>query len=304
MGESHAAHYLQRLLREPGPYRRRWQARAERLHEREINQAAVCSVLSEYLWNSGEAPETDHELARRLRDKVSRALRGEVLTATTLRWFIDAFDVRPADADRLWGLLSGSNSAILVQSAQNGSPLPFADPRPASHRTLTVHEHHYLGADGLPSRHRTLQVIEALVDGLSRHTYRFDTDALSIEVLQGGQIDEELRSLPGGFFEAAIALADPLPRGQTTTIEYLTRFHYRTPPPPEFRRGTVRQIENVDLRVQFHPQRPPRQVWWGQWESTDGPLLHQIAVPLDSSLTAQRFLDSMEGTVVGFHWEW
>lgn len=304
MGESQAAHYLQRLLREPGPYRRRWQARAERLNEHEINQAAVCSVLGEHLWDSGEAPETDRELPRRLRDKVSRALRGEVLTATTMRWFIDAFDVRPADADRLWGLLDGSDSAILVPAAETPAVVPFTDHRPASHRTLTVHEHHYLGADGLPSKHRTLQVIEALVDGLARHPYRVDTDALSIEVLQGGSIDGGLHRLPGGFFEASIALADPLSRGQTTTIEYLTRFHYSAPPPPEFRRGATRRIDNLDLRVQFHPQRPPRKVWWAQWRGTDGPLLHQTVVPLDSSLAAQRYLDSIEGTVVGFHWEW
>lgn len=296
MGEHHAAGYLQRLLREPGPYRRRWQMKAERVSPSGlINQAAVCSVLSEHLWDSGEVPESDHELPRRLRDRVSRALRGEVLTAVTLRWFIAAFGIRAADAERLWALLSGSDAAVLIRGSESGSAaVPGTGTQPPLHRTLAVHEHHYLGPDGLPSRHRTLQVIEALVDGLSHYPYRCDTDALAVEVLQGGSIDDTLHRLPGGFFETEITLADPLPRGQTSTIEYLTTFHYRTAPPAEFRRGASRLVESVDIRVQFHSQKLPRRVWWGRWRSTDGPLTQRIAVSLDS----------IEDTVVGFLWEW
>ena len=31
-----------------------------------------------------------------------------------------------------------------------------------------MHDHHYLDAEGMPSRHRTIQVIEALVDDVDR----------------------------------------------------------------------------------------------------------------------------------------
>lgn len=304
MGEHHAADHLYQLLREHGAYRRRWQVRAERLRlGGVVNQAAVCSVLSEYLWDAGEVPETDRDLPRRLRDRVSRALRGEVLTAATLRLFINAFDVKPSDADRLWTLLSGSQSLILVRQDARPSP-PATAAEPVRHRTVALHEHHYVGADGLPLRHRTLQVVEALVDGFRRYPYRCDTDALAVDVLQGGWFEGAVRRLPGGFFAADIVLNDPLARGQTTTIEYVTTFHYRTPPPREFRRGAMRRVDNVDILVRFHPECLPNAVWWGEWESADGPLLRRVPVALDSSHAVHRYLGSIEGIVVGFLWEW
>ena len=52
-------------------------------------------------------------------------------------------------------------------------------------KTLSLHDHHYLGPDGLPDRHRVIHVIEALVDGVDRVPYRADTNALTVEVGQG-----------------------------------------------------------------------------------------------------------------------
>ena len=48
----------------------------------------------------------------------------------------------------------------------------------------------------------------------------------------------------------------------------------------------------------------PRNVWWAVWDGVAGPVIDQQSVALDSQYSAQRFLRSIENTVVGFHWEW
>jgi hypothetical protein len=58
-------------------------------------------VITEFLWNNGERPDTDTRLSRRLKDLVHRALRGKGMPEQTLDWFIDAFDMAPRDARRL-----------------------------------------------------------------------------------------------------------------------------------------------------------------------------------------------------------
>lgn len=89
------------LLLDPA-CRRRWQSRAARHHYGRINQAGVAQVLAEWMWDSGEAPESDLQLPRRLKDRVSRALSGECLPPPTLHAFIEAFQIPDPVADRLW----------------------------------------------------------------------------------------------------------------------------------------------------------------------------------------------------------
>lgn len=88
-----ASSYLYELLVRPGKYRKLWELRVDRPGSRPVNEAAVARVLAEYLWEVGERSDTDTELLRRLRDRVSRALAGSVLSAETLRWFVEAFDI-------------------------------------------------------------------------------------------------------------------------------------------------------------------------------------------------------------------
>jgi hypothetical protein len=65
--------------------------------------------LSDYLSQLGE-PDSEDRLTepRELKDRVARALTGEVLSAQTLRYFIEAFQMNDVDADRLWSLLIGT----------------------------------------------------------------------------------------------------------------------------------------------------------------------------------------------------
>ena len=71
----------------------------------------------------------------------------------------------------------------------------------------------------------------------------------------------------------------------------------------QYRRAAMRRAENFDFRVEFHPDRLPREVWWAVWDGVDGDV---IADPfaLDSQHSVHRFMRSLERTVVGFHWVW
>ena len=116
------------------------------------------------------------------------------------------------------------------------------------HRTVPVHERHFLGADGLPTRHETRQVIEATQDGLDRYPYRFDTDALTVEVGRGySGLVGPLYHVDAGVYAVDIALEKPLRQAQTTTLEYTTTFHYRSAPNPEFRRAARERIDGVNI---------------------------------------------------------
>ena len=172
-------------------------------------------------------------------------------------------------------------------------------------RTLSLHDHHYLGPDGLPVRHRVIHVIESLVDGLDRVPYRADTSAPTVEVGQGfsGLAGQVHQPMPG-LFVVDMMLSRPLAAGETATLEHWTSFHYTEPPPREFRRIVQYSVENLDIRVEFHPARLPSEVVWAVWDGMDGPIAEREPVALDTQFAVHRYLRLAEKTVVGFHWDW
>ena len=180
------------------------------------------------------------------------------------------------------------------------------------HRTLSVHDHHYVGPDCLPSRTRTLQVIEAITDDVGRIPYIYNTEALTIELIQGCTgLRARLTEVTSGFYATEMLLVRTLGLGETLTLEYVTSFTYEPVQAGEmsgdlrqYRRAVRRRMENVDIRVEFDPRTLPRHVWWAVWDGVAGPVIDQESVALDSQNSAQRFLRSIENTVVGFHWEW
>ncbi|HYK66510.1 MAG TPA: hypothetical protein VEV45_01095, partial [Streptosporangiaceae bacterium] len=64
------------------------------------------------------------------------------------------------------------------------------------------------------------------------------------------------------------------------------------------------QVDNLDMRIEFHPDKLPRWVWWAHWDGGDGRVLEREAVSLDSQHSVHRYLRSLEKTVVGFYWRW
>ena len=276
-----------------------------------INQLAVSDVLARY--QSGAVGPAPGVQPHQLKDTVSRALSGLLLSKPALELFIAAFGFSAEEADRLRKLWNGSGS-IRVLSGSHAVP-PQAEQSiqealgPRRHQTLTMHDHVYVDAEGRIARTRTMQVIEASAPETDRIPYLYDTSSLTVEAGEGcAGLSGDLRQLGDDVFATEILLARPLGLGETTTIEYTTTFRYPgnldDQSERQYRRGALASLENFDLRIEFHPGRLPAGVWWATWDGVDGPLLTQEPVQLDSLNAAQRYLRSLQRTVVGFHWCW
>jgi hypothetical protein len=312
-GRQAAASYLRELLYRPGRYRRLWEQHAVRIRAGEINQLAVAETLASYLWNNPRAAGHGDVVAHQLKDTVARSLTGRLLSRGTLSMFIDAFGFTEQEADRLWRLWEGTG-AISVLPGESVMPSEStaavaAVLGPRRHQTVSLHDHVYVGFDGRLSATRTLQVVEALVDGLQSIPYLYDTNAITLETGQGcGDPSGSLYPIRAGLYATDIPLAKVLARGETLTLEYLTSYSYPGKPddPDErmFRRAAMGRLENLDLRVEFHPGRLPAGIWWAVWDGVQGDIGKQERVSLDRQHSVHRYLRSLEQAVVGYHWSW
>ena len=312
-GRRAAARYLAELLLRPGRYRRLWEKFAERTRPGEINQLAVAEALAHHLWNFPRAASDADVLPRQLKDTVARALSGRLLSRSTLTLFIDTFGFSDEEALRLWRLWQGSG-AISVLSGPRAMPSDkmaevAAVLGPRRHQTVSMHDHVFVGADGRMDRTRTLQVVEATADGLDRIPYIYDTNTLALEVGPGcAKPTGPLCQIREDVFTIDIPLAKSLSVGETMTLEYWTVYHYPgdldDPRECEFRRAALSRLENFDMRVQFHPDKLPAEIWWSVWDGVDGNPIESEAVTPDSQLSVHRYMRFLERTVIGFRWSW
>jgi hypothetical protein len=311
-GRQAAGRYLRELLLRPGRYRQLWESRAERTRPGSINHLAVADVLAHHLWDSPRAAGSSDVLARQLKDTVGRALSGRLLSRSTLALFVAAFGFTPQEENRLWRLWRGAGRITVLagpRAMRSGAAAQVAGVLgPRRHQTVSLHDHVYVGADRKPSRTRTLQVVEAIVDGLDSIPYLYDTSALTLELGQGcAGPPGPFRSV-GGVFVTDIPLTRTLSLGETLTLEYWTTYQYpgdpADPAEREYRRAVMNTLENFDVRIEFHPDEVPAAVWWAVWDGMEGPVLDQELVTPDSQHSVHRYLRSLERSVVGFHWSW
>jgi hypothetical protein len=291
--------YLADLLTHQQAYRSRWERQVLQRPSTTPTQAAIARVVAGYLVEADERRDTVG-LHRQLKDRVARAFNREAVSAETLGWIIGAFDMADEHAARLWAMFDGSKKAGFVTGGW-----PPAGERLVGQgcQTVSLHELHTLGHDGRPVSHRTIQVVRATVDGLTSYLYRFDTNAADVQVIRGGRAGT-VRDLGQGLHGVDIAFNAALSVGETVSLEYLTRFRYQQPPPPEFRRAVLRRVDNLEMRVQFHPHRPPAHVWWACWHSLEGAPGERELVQVDDELAVHRYLDGVEQAIVGFLWDW
>lgn len=295
---------LRRLLLKQ-PYRSAW-VRYERQRERhdDVHQKAVVEVLKRFIDRHRDDERYRDVSLSSLPQRVSRALRGEVLSTTTIQLFADAFQIHEDDAACVWRLYEGTEKIRLLIGASAVAPEKAAALVLGKYRTRSVQEHHYLGQDGLPAWHHTQQVIEATADQLDRYSYRFDTNALTVEVQEGGTPAGPVYHVQDEVYAVDILLDEPLSLGEAAPLSYLTLFHYEQAPKCEFRRAARRRIEDIGIRVEFHPSKLPQAVWWAVWDGIDGEITEREAFRLRAGKYVYRHLDSIENTVVGFTWEW
>jgi hypothetical protein len=308
-----ASDYLQQLLLKPGAYRQSWEQYVSRERRGTINQLAVAEVIARHLWSSPRTPADESITPHKLKDTVSRALTGRLLSQPALSLFIAAFGFSEHEAGRLWRLWNGS-ATIGVLSGSHAVPMQAEREvtevlGPRRHQTLSLHDHVYVGADGRVERARSLHVIEATAQGVDRIPYLCDTNVLTLEVTQGGkELSGDVRQIADDVFSTDILLARTLDLGETITLEYWITYRYpgdaADPAEREFRRACMRHTENLDMRVEFHPERLPARVWWARWDGIEGGVLDREAVTLDSEHSAHRYIRSLDKTVAGFYWEW
>lgn len=302
-GRRQAGMYLRELL--DGPYRDRW-ARAElalRSRSGGPHQAAIARVLAAHLWENPRRPEDRCLDPEKLKDLVSRALAGKVLSRPTVQLFVDAFEMNNEHTTVLWRQWEGVELARVVLG--DLPPLRESTTEPPRYQTISLHEFHYLGADGRPASHRTIQDIRSLEDGLTTHRYTFDTQEAEVERVQGG-LPGEPYPLRGSLWAVDLTLPRTLDRGEMTSMEYLTRFHYSTDVEPVFRRVAHHRFEKVVIRVEFHPDRLPHRIWWTEWvdyREPDDRIAHRQRVELDAENAVYHCLDVVERAVIGFTWE-
>jgi hypothetical protein len=308
-----AAAYLRELLLRPGRYRRRWEQYAERSRPGQVNQLAVAEVLARYRWSHPRAEGDAELLPRQLKDTVLRAISGRMLSRSTLALFTEAFGFSEAEAERLRRLWSGSARISVLTGPRAMPPEMMAEAAgilgPPRYQTLSLHDHISVGPEGLITRARELKVIEATADGLDRIPFMHDTDALTLEVGQGCKgVSGYRHQLGNGVYTTDILLAKELSLGETLTLEYWNTYHYLADQADtresEYRRAVMRRVENVDIRVEFHPECLPKEVWWAVWDGLEGDIHSQEPVTMDSQHSVQRYMRFIERTVVGFHWAW
>jgi hypothetical protein len=309
-----AAAYLRELLLRPGRYRRRWEQYAERSRPGQVNQLAVAEVLARYRWSHPRSEGDSDVLARQLKDTVLRAMSGRMLSRATLSLFVEAFGFSDMEAEQLRRLWAGTSRIGVLSGPRAVQPDVMADVAgvfgPPTSQTVSLHDHVNVGAEGVITRCRTLKVIEAIADGVDRVPFIHDTDLLTVEVGQGCRgVSGYLQPVRGDLYTTDILLAKELGLGETLTLEYWSSYHYfasdrMDEKKRQYRRGAMGRMENFDIRVEFHPDRLPRQVWWAVWDGIDGDVINQESVSLDSQHSAHRYMRFLERAVVGFHWAW
>ena len=267
-----------------------------------INIDAVARVVAAYLTVHGDSSTTH----RAINDTVRRALDGTTLTAKTVNAFIAAFEMSESEATRLLCLLSGTATDVVIGELAppvSGLGQPLA--RPPLYQTVQLHEFHHLGPDGRPSHHRTVQEIRALVDNVTTHHYRFDTSEVVVERVLGGTPGKPYY-VAGEIWAVDLTLPRTLAAKECATLEYITRFHYKDMVEPCFRRVAHRRVENLSMRVAFHSEKLPSDIWWAAWadyRGSDEEILWREPLVLDAEHAAERRLVILERAVVGFVWE-
>jgi hypothetical protein len=308
-----AAEYLRQLLLKPGRYREIWQQHVARPRDGVINQLAVAEVIARQLRSAPDHAGDAQIMPYQLRQTVSGALSGLDLSAYAMQLFIKSFGFSEHETGQLWRLWNGS-SKIGVMSGSHAFPAQtereVADVLgPRRCQTISLHDQVYVGEDGRIERARMLQVIEAITRGVDRIPYVCDTNVLTIEVGQGGkELSGKVQQIRQDLFFTEIVLARTLDIGETITLEYWITYRLpgdsADPAEREYRRAVMRRAENVNMRVEFHPNRAPTRVWWARWDGADGDVIEREAVTLDRECSAHRYLRSVDKTVVGFYWEW
>jgi len=283
-------------------YAELWRPYRKRAHPGPLYQAAIAQAIAEYLWKAGEYQDTDTVLPRRLKDPVSRALRGDSISPRILEWFIGAFHMGEEDAEWLRAALNSDPPS--AENPVNSLRSPQELPVPQLHRTVSAFERRVIGPDGVPVEHHTSRAIRAEEDIVRFYPCRQFSAAAEVLMVGGGEITGQ-RQHPGSSPILEMTLSSPLPVGRVSSLAYQAKFAPGSGVATEYRQVAHARAEHVDIVVQFHQKHLPRSVWWAVWnDHRGGAVLDEQLISLDTGGRAHRHLPSLENAAVGFRWEW
>ncbi|MFC9157281.1 hypothetical protein ACFTT0_20140 [Streptomyces bauhiniae] len=268
--------------------------------QQDLHQAAVAEVIAHYLWDCGELSEDVP--SRSLKDRVSRALNGSVMSVETLRWFIEAFEMDDNHRKDLW-----ETTCFVENDLERGIAYTLRSRRPMAkpqrHRTVSLFERYSVGPTRSLAGRRTYHTIRAVEDGVDAYFLNYEPWASAIEVLQGGALGERC-TYGNGLTGIDILLSERLREMQTTTLEYRVEFPSDCRNTTEVRRPAFARAENVDMAVEFVSAELPRKLWWCIWDDhLEGSAVREQELALQGR-TARMATPFVEETVVGFRWEW
>jgi hypothetical protein len=304
-GVTAAGEVLTGLLTSRTSYRHKWEWFEDRRRSDKITYAAVSKVVAHHLWNTGQEPDTDVGLPRRLKDRIKRALDGTKATHKTLTMIMEAFEFSDEDAETVWSAFS---AALPTENESDGIAFTLRNPKPPMnrtqrHRTIALFKRYDIGDDKMLQKADAHHIIMALEDGLTVYGHSPRDFLKGLQCISGGKNVTIYDSVPG-FVGMDIELERPLAKHQTASLQYVATYNPTPEPCTEVRRAARARIRNVDIRVCFSGPRP-RRAWWCVWEDhIDGLPVRSEEVEINTAGELHRFIPFLEQTVVGFRWEW
>jgi hypothetical protein len=301
---ANAGEVLFGLLATRTAYRRQWERFEQRKRSNKISCAAVSRVVSHYLWESSQRPDTDTALHRRLKDRVARALDGKKTTHETLNWIMEAFSFSDEDQETVWSAFS---DGPITENEGEGIAFTLRDPKPPMnrtqrHRTTALFKRYYIGGNKMLRQAESNHVITALDDGLGVYGHSPRDNLKELRCISGGKRVVYYPSVPG-FVGMDIELERPLAKNRTASLQYVATYNPTDGPCTEVRRAARARTHNVDIRVCFEGLSP-RRAWWCVWDDhVDGEALRREPAEIKRG-ELHRFVPYIEQTVVGFEWEW
>lgn len=174
--------------------------------------------------------------------------------------------------------------------------------------TVSAHERHILGVDGLAVRHETRVVIRPLGKEMDTYVAGFRSAPSSrpvrprVTALAGCDVGEvEVRA--DGIVQVPLHFRMPVPRGRTHLLEFALDFDSEDRPSmPEVRRTATGRPRQLLIHVVFHPERKPLQVDACRWDAGGEFPSSARQVPLDAQGSAHRMYLSPSAGNYGLRW--
>lgn len=294
-GVGAAAGELRRLLLDVPEYRSRWLQYVQRRRGSGVSHSAVARALSS-VDASGASLES-------LRDRSRRALSGEVLTASTLRLFSEAFGFTIAEQDRLWALLGREAEPVegfgaAARAAYGGEPQVATLSRAVDLR---------VGADRTSWTVRSTLTVQALVDGVHRFPLvQSHRDVRLVPVL-GCRVEHGAADGADELVTHHAVFPRRLAAGDIHVYAYDTRYTARTDRRDRYVVGVATPTAVLAVQVGFTPPQLPARLRWRTWRSlelADEDVLTDQEVLLGPSHRASWTQQDVASGIGGFEWTW